>query len=85
MAGKKVKQKRNIERWLLGFERLAGQPVVLSILVEQGKCEFLSCITKHSYDEIEEADSEEPKISLQKLNLKGLQQASQDIVKKYIG
>lgn len=59
--------KEDIESWLLGFEKLAGRPVVISLLVEDGNIDFVSVVRKKLYlsDESEDPD-ETPSIDFEK-------------------
>ncbi len=40
--------KKNLN-WLLSFEKLAGKPVVVSLLIQDGKIDFIQAIDKRRF------------------------------------
>lgn len=66
MAKRVKEDKTDIETWLLSFEKLAGRPVVVSLLIEDGDIDFVSAIRKKTYmldDNIEDPENEPPTIN----------------------
>lgn len=59
--GNKYNEK-DIKEWLIAFEKQVGEPVVISLLIEQGNIIFQYCTRKDVYVEINEPDhiTEEP-------------------------
>jgi len=78
-------QKDDTLEWLLNFERLSGQAVVVSLLIENDNVEFLSCINKkrHSAFDTEEPDDSPPSIDLEEARKKA--QATALDMQDYIG
>ncbi len=78
---KPKKDKKDFEAWLLGFEAQADKPVVVAVLVENKRIEFVSCLDKKRYldsDDVPDYDDDSPSVNLSKLkNKKG------DIVVKH--
>jgi hypothetical protein len=45
MLREKPMTERNISKWLLDFERQAGKPILVTLLIKKGKVSFIaSCI-----------------------------------------
>jgi hypothetical protein len=54
---------QNVLAWLLNFEEMAGQPIIISLLVDHGKIELQSLFTKKRYLEdfaIDNNDNDQP-------------------------
>lgn len=85
---KAVAKVDSITNKILSLERIAGEPVVISLLVEDGDIEFVSCVAKqHSLLKEDEGD-EEPGVDLTKIreDVKGRNLLScKSKVKNYIG
>lgn len=65
MVQRNKKDKKNIEEWLLGFENLVDNPVVISVLVEEGNIKFLSCLDKKRYLDHDSEGGEDEEIGLE--------------------
>jgi len=77
------KNKEDIKRWLLSFEKRIGGSVVVSLLIQDGSVSFISCVSKRRY--LGEADDDEdPSIDLSEV-LKGKGSKYAMNVKDYIG
>ena len=46
MAERNKKDETDFETWLLNFEKQVGRPVVVSLLIERGKVEFINCVNR---------------------------------------
>ena len=79
MEEKKEKEK-NIRQLLLGFEKLAGEPLVISLLVKEGNVHFIECYSTRVHDASEE-EAEEPSKNIHHIKDKSAMQ----IAKDYIG
>lgn len=65
MAKKRKKtEKTTLESWLLTFEQHVGKGVVVSLLVENGKFSFVSCVDRKRYLSDDKEDDEEAGIRL---------------------
>lgn len=51
--------------WLLSFEKLAGVPVTISVLVENGRMVFKSC--SRSSEDAEEVDTESDQVDMKSI------------------
>ena len=69
MGAKPENNKQDFKTWLLNFERQAGIPVVISLLVEDQNISFVACFRKKVYEEMQ-ADDEPEEYS--RVNLKDL-------------
>ena len=69
MGAKSKKDKQDFETWLLNFERQAGRPVVVSLLIEEEEISFVACFRKKVYEEMQ--DDDEPE-EYSRINLKDL-------------
>lgn len=65
MAKGKIKTKTENQKaseWLLGFEKHIGKPCVVSLLIENGNVDFISCWSKTRLDDLkDEGEEEHPK------------------------
>lgn len=71
MGAKPKKDKQDFEEWLLNFEKQAGRPVVVSLLIEDEDISFVACFRKKVYEEMSDDDEPEPE-EYSKVNLKDL-------------
>jgi len=73
MGIKSKKDKQDFEAWLLNFERQAGRPVVVSLLIEDKDISFVACFRKKVYEEMnQESDDEPEEYEYPKIKLKDL-------------
>ena len=56
MAKERKKNETTLEDWLLNFERQVGTGVIVSLLIENGRVEFVSCVDRKRYLEPEKDD-----------------------------
>jgi len=72
MAERNKKDETDYETWLLNFEKQVGKPVVVSLLIERGKVEFINCVNrKHcSFAGDDGSDAESPDIDLEEAKKK---------------
>lgn len=69
MSGKEKENQEDLREWLLSFERLVGKPVVVTLLIEKKKIDFITCWNKKIYKELSDTDEEgdsNPNINLEK-------------------
>lgn len=83
---RKKDTKEYLEKRLLMFEDVAGQPIVVSLLIENNTIEFISCVRKKGIGDFED-DDEQPNIDLEKVkgNVKSNLLVSKDKQIHYIG
>jgi len=79
MDQERKKTIKNYEAWLLSFERLAGKPVVVSLLVDKGRIEFVTCLDRKRYLDLIDDEGDDPSVELVALKHKDLN------LKNYIG
>lgn len=82
-ATKEVK-KNNIETWLLSFEKHIGRSVVVSLLIENNKIEFVSCVDKNRYLNGMSDDEEEGSKSLLKSKKPKVEVPAMKVAQSYI-
>lgn len=68
----KKNQKVDLKEWLLGFEKQIGKPVIVSLLIEKGEYEFISCVRKKVYlgeedDDVPEPGDDSPSVDFKKV------------------
>jgi len=83
MDRRNKKDKKNIEEWLLGFEKQIGKSCVVCVLVEAGEIEFLSCFDKKRYLDLDNEEGDDQS----DLDLKDIKENvdSKSLVSNYIG
>lgn len=65
MAKENKKNQQDFKAWLLKFEKQIGRGVVVSLLIDKGKIDFLSCVDSKRYLQDLSGDEEEyPSINL---------------------
>ena len=79
--GKKIKKPKKDMAWLMGFETLAQQPVVVSLIVEMGNVDFVACITKKHYQD----GGDDPKGTEEKPGKGNDNQFKKNLMRSYIG
>lgn len=86
--GKKVTkadEKDTLMKWLLAFEEHIDAPCVVSLLIEDGKVLFRSCIAHKTWEEADGGDEESPAVDITKLNARNFQASSLMEKQNYIG
>lgn len=60
---------KSTREWLIGFEKAAGQPVVVTLVVQRGVVRFYSCVSKRAalHDD-EDEDDGPPGVNLARIN-----------------
>lgn len=72
MEERDAKDRPDIETWLLGFEKMAGRAVVVSLLIENQDIEFLSAVRSRGYaldENTEDPGDDAPTIDFEKAKL----------------
>lgn len=77
------KHKKDFEKWLLMFEKLTGGPCVVSLLIQKQEVNFILCINKNKYFDIDAPEEASSEVDLDELksDIKGFHLG----FKNYIG
>lgn len=73
MAERNQETKTDFETWLLNFEKQAGRPVVVSLMIENGHVDFMSCVNKKQFSMEWSPDDDSPDFDLKKINKDSIQ------------
>lgn len=84
MAKTKQKNKEDLKSWLISFEKHLGKACVVTLLIEEGKIDFVSCIDRNRFlGQDNEEDDSDSSVDLEEYK-KNIKSFKLD-VKSYIG
>lgn len=85
MAKRTQEDEKDFEAWLLSFEKQAGIPVIVSLLIEKDQIKFISCVNKIHFNIDGEADDSSPELVFQDIKENKQQPITSMSVLNYIG